>query len=494
MTYTPYPFQEEDLANLAANNYVALVNIETGGGKTLLATWAAQRSGAEQVLIIAPKNTHHTAWAKTVKSVIGEDLRVIGNSNKAQREARFDFEWNAPGWYAVTPELMGHKNTDISEWTPDFLISDEHHTYNSPTGKQAKKWMELGNQVPMKLALSGTPFRRNFERAWTVARHLWPELDHREGISYINRWIWTQERMVGEKIYTNQRNPDGTPKQVMNWVSEKEPGRFLREAPCVIQHFRRAKCCRHHSVEMQGHDGFLSMNKPNEIIREVPLLPAQKKIVADLEKQGLAWLQDHPLVADLSITIKQRIRSVCLGVPRIEDYVGEDKDGKEVIKQRLHFDDDCKSPVAEEIVSILNNLPENEAVLVHLESQKFASALVAKLQKEGFKAAEFSGATVRERGGYLEEFGKSIQVLVATTSSINAGTDGIQERSSVEIFAERHIDDVLVEQVEARLDRMNAKAQVQRFILQDDLGVAVGQFQSQILKRELMSRSSKRRV
>lgn len=494
---TPYPFQEEDLRKIADNDYVALINIEVGGGKSLLAAWAAQRSGAKQVLIIAPKNTFqipHEGWNETLEQVIGVAPRVIGNSTKAQREAKFDFELGYAGWYIVTPNLMGHKDNDISNWTPDFLISDEHHTYNSPTGKQAKKWMQLGKQVPMKLALSGTPFRRDFTRAWTVATHLYPHLYLRGQIAYSNRWMWARDRMVGETVYTSQRNPDGTPKTVVQWVSEAEPGRFLSEVPCVIQHFRRERCCQYHSKEVQGFDGFLSMERPQEIVRTVPLLPAQKRVIKDLEEQGLAWLAENPLISDLPMTTRQRIRSVCLGVPRVEDFTVVDEDGFEVQKQTLRFDPDCKSPVAEEIVHILNNLPENEPVLVHMESQRYASTLVQKLQKEGFTAAEYSGATVKDRGGYVQRFGKDIQVLVATTSAINAGTNGLQQRCSVEIFAERHIDDVLVEQVEARLDRMGTKRQVTRYILRDDLGISEGQYMNQMLKRELMNRSAKRKV
>lgn len=489
----PWPFQEKDLHTLAENDYVGLLNIEVGGGKSLLAAWAAQRSGAKQVLIIAPKNTFqipHEGWNETLEQVIGVPPRVIGNSTKAQREAKFDFEWKVPGWYIVTPNLMGHKDNDISEWTPDFLISDEHHTYNLPTGKQAKKWMKLGEQVPMKLALSGTPFRRNFERAWTVARHLYPHLMYRGQIGYTNRWMWAKERMVGETVYTSQRNPDGTPKTQVKWVSEAEPGKFLSEVPCVIQHFRRTKCCHFHSKEVQGFDGFLSVKEPQVITRTVPLLPAQKRVIKELETQGIAWLQDNPLISDLPMTTKQRIRTVCLGVPTVVDFV--DNEGE--MKQTLHFEEDCKSPVADEIEHILNNLPENEAVLVHMESQRYAAALVKKLNKAGFSAAEYSGATVKERVKYVQEFGQSIQVLVATTSAINAGTNGLQRRSSVEIFAERHVDDVLVEQVEARLDRLGTKQQVTRYVLRDDLGISEGQFMNQMLKRELMNRSAKRRV
>lgn len=486
MTFKPYPFQEDDLQTLKENNYVALVNVQTGGGKSLLSAWAAQRSGASQVLIIAPKNTHGNAWADTVRAVTGADVRPIGNSNKAQKEALFDFEFNVPGWYIVTPNLMGHAKTDISLWNPDFLISDEIHTYNKPGGKIAKRWIEMGTKSPMKLALSGTPARRDFTRMWTNGRHLWPELDRRGQVAYYNRFGWNNERMESVEVYTNQRNPDGTPKKVKQWISEAQPGRWISEAPCVIQHFRRDKCCRHHE------HGFLSHDAPLVIERVVPLLPAQKRIIKELESTYMAWLDDNPMIVDLTLTQKLRIRQVCLGVPELEEWEEVNKEGELETKQTLKFEEDCESPVAEEILNILEHLEDGEPVIVYLEMQRFATVLVKKLQRAGYTAAEYSGETVKDRDEYLKRFGDDIQVLVGTTASISNGTDGIQSRTSVEIIAQTHVDDTLMEQQDARTDRMGAKKQVMRFRLVDDLGYATGQLSDQLSKRLIINKSTRR--
>lgn len=485
--FKPYPFQEADLQTLAENNYTALVNIQTGGGKTPLAVWAAMRSGAERVLIVTPQNTFK-GWIKTVKALSGQDLRVIGNSLKAQREAMLDFRTGFPGWYAVTPQLMGHPKTSISGWDVDMIISDEVHNYNRPDGKTSKKWIELAHKAPMRLALSGTPARRDFSRMWTNMVYLWGDTLYRRGeVAHSNSWVWQRDRMIGTEIYTSQRNYDGTPKKVIKWESEKEPGRLLREAPCVIQHFRRERCCEFHP------EGFLSHEEPMVIERTVSLLPEQKKIIRQLEDQYIAWLDSEPLVVDLTLTQKMRIRQVCLGVPTLEEFEVVNEDGVAEVKQTLNFEPDCKSPVADEVLDILNHLDDNEPVIVHVESQRFARVLTGKLNAAGYSAAEYSGQTVKERDSYLERFGKDIQVIVGVTSAIANGTDGLQERSSVEIYAETHIDDTLVEQSQARLDRMNSKGQVMRFVIVDDLGYATGQLGSQLTKR-LAIRQSMRKV
>lgn len=483
----PFDFQREDLDTLRKNDYIGLINIQTGGGKTALSVWAAQESGAEQILIVAPQNTHNNAWADTIREITGEEVQVIGNKNKAQKEAMFRFELGYKGWYAVTPQLMGYVKTDISNWTPDMLICDEIHTYNKPGGKTMKRWVQLGMQSKMRLALSGTPARRDFTRMWSNMRFLWGSTHFLRGqVAYDNRWSWLAERVGYEEIYTNQRNPDGTPKKAKKWLNELEPGKLLSEAPCVIQHFRRDNCCRFHP------QGFLSHEAPTVIEKVVDLLPAQKRIIRDFENQMMAWLDEHPMIVDLTLTQKLRIRQTCLGVPTLEEYEAEDEFGDPTMKQTLTFEEDCESPVTEEILNILDHLDEGEPVVVFLEMQRFAEVLVKKLQKAGYTAAEFSGKTVKEREGYLEGFGKDFQVLVATTASISNGTDSLQRVAQVEIIAQGHVDDTLMEQQSARLDRMGAKGQIERYVLVDDMGYAKGQYSDQLTKRLLINRSTRK--
>ena len=298
--------------------------------------------------------------------------------------------------------------------------------------------------------------------------------------------MFTKDRMTGTEVYTSQRNRDGSPKKVMKWEAEAEPGRWISEVPCVIQHFRRDNCCEFHPT------GFLDHEKPNVFERIVPLLPAQKRIINDLEESYMAWLDDQPMVVDLTITQKMRIRQACLGVPTLHEWEELDEYGEKVIKQTLNFEEDCESPVTDEILDILEHLEDGEPVIIYLEMQRFASVLVHKLQKAGYTAAEYSGQTVKERDSYLARFGKDIQIIVGTTASISNGTDGIQEVCSTEIVAQGHVDDTLMEQQEARTDRMGSKAQTVRYVLVDDFGYAKGQYGDQLTKRLITNRSTRK--
>ena len=90
---------------------------------TLTTVEAAHRAGTDVNLIIAPDSTHATAWGPTVLGQTDQELRVVGNKNKATQSALFDLEFGHPGWYALTPQLF--TRMDISQLYPDLLIVDE---------------------------------------------------------------------------------------------------------------------------------------------------------------------------------------------------------------------------------------------------------------------------------------------------------------------------------------------------------------------------------
>lgn len=462
-TIKPYPFQRDDLDTLREAGYVALLNMEPGAGKTVTAVYAAVESGAGSKLIIAPLSTHDTAWGAAVKDITGENVRLIGTATKAQREALMDLEFNEPGWYLATPQWF--TRADISSWFVDMAIVDEVHMLGAP-GKAGqrklsgynKKDSPLSTRATYRLALSGTPARNNFERMWSIMRFLWPVQTTE------NYYAWLAANMKHHLVNTGR-------KLVKKWTTERKPGALIANAPCVLQHFRRARCCKHHP------DGFLSQSEPQVLRRVVQLSAAQKKAVHELETQYLTMLDDDPLVVDIPLTLQQRIRQLCLGVP---EFNADDE---------LTFSPEGESPFAEELLSILENLDEGEPVMVFMESQRFASALTKRLVAVGYSAFEFSGATVKDRAKKLAEFGSTYQVCVGVLSAIGTGTDGAQKVANTEVWMERSLDITVNVQAEARLDRMGARAQVQRYVISDDHGYADGRFSKEVERRRELALS-----
>lgn len=511
----PLPHQAADLMTMRANNYTALLNVEPGGGKTASSLFAAKDSGASRILIVAPDQTHRSAWRPTVEAILGVEARTLGNTGKDKKAAMFDFEVGYSGVYLTSPQLL--TRVDVSAWSGDMLITDEGHLLNNAKAKGQRKWsgyhpsdgQPLSHRFGMRQFLSGTSWRNNFERAWATMRYLWPELDKRGQVAHSNYFIWLNDRMTYEDIVKgfewkpvswdkyNSREPGqyakviegvphfGKPETVKKFLNEMYPGKLIAEAPCVITHFRREACCQFHP------NGFLPTDAPQEIREVIELHPAQKKAIRELEDHYMTYLDDQPFAVDLTLTQQQRIRQLALGVPVLEFYEGENADGEMVEKVRLDFEADCKSPFTDRLFDILEEL-DGEAVVVYLDSQKFARVLTEKLNNRGVTAFEYSGPTKKERDDNLERFGKDFQVAVVTLAAGGTGINGLQHVSSTEVWFERSVDETNNVQAEARTDRMGQPRRVQRFILQDSDGRAEGRMSDQLEKRRALARTLKK--
>ena len=117
-----------------------------------------------------------------------------------------------------------------------------------------------------------------------------------------------------------------------------------------------------------------------------------------------------------------------------------------------------------------------------------------RLNSNGYTAFEYSGKTVKTRDQNLKTFGtpEGHQVLVGILSAVGTGTDSLQHRSNTEIWLQR-ADPTTNQQGEARLDRMNGRGQVQRFILEDDAGIASGKWFKDLERQARMIQSTTRK-
>lgn len=191
----------------------------------------------------------------------------------------------------------------------------------------------------------------------------------------------------------------------------------------------------------------------------------------------MTWLDSKPLVTELTITQRQRIRQVCLGVPTLT--IGVNDEGDDITT--VTFDTDCPSPFYEELTNILEELGD-EPVAVYLESQKFARVITERLNDDGYSAFEYSGKTTKDREENLTKFGTEYRVLVGVISAVGVGTDGIQNVCNNEVWIEQSVDETMNTQTQARTDRLGAKKQVQRFVILDDLGYAAGAMNARLAK------------
>lgn len=482
-TFDPFPYQADDLAKARKHNYRALLNMGTGSGKTAETLFAIRDSGADVSLVIAPEQTHANAWLPTVPKILGIEGRVIGNKNKATKQAMTDFLFGYPGLYLVTPELF--TRADVSEWRGDFLAVDEAHKLANPRTRGQRKLGggNVADDEPLaarfdgRFLLSGTILRNKFELAWSHSQVLWPELSKRGEIAHNSLIVWQNDRMDYTTVYTNQRDRNGNVKTVKQYYGEKEPGRWMSEAPCVITHWKRENCCEHHP------NGYLPLNEPTEKRETITLAPAQKKAIREMESVMMTYLDENPLVAEIPLTSAARIRQLTLGVPTVT--YDEDE------KAEVSFDEDCVSPFYNRLEEFLTEEAADENVVVYVDSQKFAEVVTARLNRAGVPAFEFSGKTRNTRQADLEQFGTKYRVVVGVIAAISEGVDSLQHVSKTEVWLSRSTDETLNEQAMGRLDRIGQRGQVFRLMLEDDLGLAQGRYSEALEKRLMLNRSLK---
>lgn len=451
---TPYPYQQRDIDNLVSHDGTGIIATQVGGGKTLVAIEVAKALNTQSNFVIAPKGTHKRAWEKTIKRQIPNAEVKYVNSTKAGEQALLDLEKSKAGWYLISPEYF--RKIHWANITPDLAIFDEIHRASNRKSNTAKMLHTL--KAKRRIGMSGTIAGNNVQGFWSVIRWIYPEI---AGRSF---WAWAHSFCEVKQDY---------------WAGkvvsvEKNPGEITRNLPCYIRHLKRDACCDYHP---EGMDSDL----PNVVFKErsVVLGAEQKRIYKKMEKDLFVWLGENPLVAEVPVATRTRLRQITLGTPSISPE-GE-----------VYFDNDCKSTKIDELYSIIQDHPEGEPMLILTHSQKFASVVVNRLRQSSYTAFEWSGkAEQKDRDVALESFiAGEIQFIVAVIAAIGEGTDGLQERCSVMVWLSKDDNGILNEQAMGRLDRQGQKKAVISYEIIAEDTYDAGQLSTLVLRQIEMNRS-----
>ena len=421
----PYSYQERDIEKIVANYGTGLIATQVGGGKTLIAVEVAKREHTQTNLVIAPKGTHKRAWEKTIKRQIPEAKVRYINSTKDGKQAWGDIRDNVAGWYLISPEYF--RKFHWGDCVPDLAVFDEIHRASNRKSKTAVTLQTL--KATRRIGLSGTLAGNKVEGFWSVLRWVYPEVAGRSIWRWVDDYCTTKFDPFAGKIVE----------------AERRPGEIVASIPCYIRHLKRERCCPDHP---EGMDADLPSTVEEQ--RIVQLSPEQKRIYKKFEKDLVVWLGEHPLVAEVPVASRVRLRQITLGVPTVSE------DGE------VTFEADCKSSKLDELKSIIEDLPDGEPILILTHSQKFAQVTAERL---GEKAFEWSGRKSQaQRDEALTKFiDGDLQYIVAVISAIGEGTDGLQERCSTVVWLSRDDNRLLNEQAAGRLDRRGQKSSVTSF-------------------------------
>lgn len=447
---TPTAEQAKAIAKIVSEPTRSALNGSTmGAGKTLIAVEVAKGLGAETILLIAPLGTR-LGWKVTFeRQGVTLPFKWI-SSSKDGKQARSDWDWQLPGIYFVGVEYftrLGWEGTRVRSktWTkvPDLVLFDEVHRAQNRNSKTHKTLKQVNGGF--KLAMSGTPTGNKFEGAWAVTRWLWPDEVTNSFHIWATRWC---------DFEYNHFAPGG--KQI---VGEKEPGAFFNWLPCYVR------------IESELDVGI------QEDTRYVELSLPQRKAYDSLEKNMITWVEGNPLVVEFPITLRARLRQASLGMFSV------DEDGE------VTFDLDCKSSKIDAMLEILKDDWDGEPALILTDSRKFADVVVHRL---GERAAAWHGSVSQaEREDRKKAFiDGNLDYLVAVTSAIAEGVDGLQHGTRNVLWLSRSDNRLLNEQAMARVMRQGQKNSVRsiEIIALDtyDSGVLSSQVQGAIEMNKIL--------
>lgn len=438
---TLYPEQREAVDKIVAEpTRAALMASNVGTGKTVCSVEIARDLGAQTILIIAPLNTLG-GWKKTFA---GQEIDLpFAQIDSKHPELYSDLKAKAPGIYFIGREYFGISGSDsedkyemdpndkkrrlkdennehillrkgrkkVMDWSkvkPDLVVFDEVQSASSRTSVAFSVLKHL--KAGFKIAASATPQGNKFENFWTISRWLWKD---KTDASF---WRWS--KMWCESEYS----PHTETKQKI--TGEREPGAYVKTLPCYVR---------------------LEREKTPEVVRKclVDLTPAQRTLYNEMSRDMLTWLEDHPLVADLPIVQKIRLRQISLGEVSFND------------KGEVDFEIGCKSAKVEALHKIVKLHPD-EPMLILMDSAKFVKVVVDAL---GVGAVGWTGATKKaDRDKYKAAFGSTVKYIVAVISAISEGTDELQHHSHVEVWFNESVNNMHNTQASGRLNRDGQKA------------------------------------
>jgi superfamily II DNA or RNA helicase len=378
-----------------------------GTGKTLMGVESALRLGAKTVLIIGPLNTYW-GWYDTIQRQTSYSSTIAKiDSTKSGKQAFDDLLAKKQGWYFIGREYFRTK--DWSKVVPDIALVDECHFAQNRNSKSFKALKTL--KPKFKLSMSGTPFGNKFEGFWAITRWLWPDVIPKSFWAWVHEWA--------KLAYS--------PFTKYEIVGELNPGAFTKSLPCYIR-LEPAK----------------DIDTTYEI-RYVDLVPAQKKIYQKFEKDLVVWLEDNPMIAEVPIAMRTRLRQITLAVPSISEDGG------------IYFEDNAVSTKYKALLEIIEDHP-TDPMLILTDSQKYAMIVVNRLNAKDEVAFEWSGmANQKQREEAKKKFlNGTLKYIVAVIPAIAEGVDGLQDVCSTVVWLSHSDSNVLNQQV---LDRIRRRGQ-----------------------------------
>lgn len=309
----------------------------------------------------------------------------------------------------VTKEQV-QKHTYSAMAPVDLLISDESHKHSN----RKSAGLDTVRTIPAraKMALSGTFFGNRFDNAWSIATWLWGKGTVGTRGAFEKEFC-VKVKVVGKDGNQIKRNGRGLTKI----TGERFPGTYVDTLPCYV-----------YVASPLG-------NPPDPEIVKYDLHPEQQRQYDEMLDQSLTWIPSisstgrEPLVADLDITQRIRLRTAALGgMTLVPGKAPDDPDS-------ITFEPGCKTEALNAAYKVLHRQSwVGKKVLILTHSKPFAIETARRIGTK-YTVALKTGDTkdwqeLRRRFMLPVSETDSIQYLVAVISAVGTATDGLQMNCS----------------------------------------------------------------
>lgn len=423
----------------------ALVGAGMGSGKTVVSIEVILKTKPGRCLIVGVKSSYGQ-WAKTLKEQGGtrplyridstvpgqdnlkrlldgdpglfyvglemlraKDWEMVSETLKYSPEVKKFFGGTLPDTF--TTESKAQQKHIYKKMKPvDLLISDESHKH----ARQKSASIDTVRDIPAvaKIALSGTFFGNKFENAWSLTTWLWgKKIIGTKGLFEATYCV--KVPIMSKDGRRQLKSKRGFP--LVKTLGERNPGEFVETLPCYV---------------------FIATpigDVPKPEVVKVGLGAEQKRQYGEMEGQSLTWIPSTksagraPLVADLPITQRIRLRTAALGAMTL--IPGADLDDPDSIT----FSPGCKSSTLTAAYDVLHRptwVGKKALILTH--SKPFAIETARRIGLK-YRVALKTGDTPDKQWetdkalfmAPVSETG-SIQYLVAVISAVGTSTDGLQ--------------------------------------------------------------------
>lgn len=216
-----YPYQEEGVAKMVANNGRVLLADQMGLGKTLQALAYCKNHVTGPVVIICPSSLkinwqREAADCGITAAVLSGRLSQTLDTSEAQ-------------CFILNYEIAEAWKADLIRMRPELLILDECHFVKSRSAKRTKACRAIASKCPKMIAISGTPLTNKPAELWTTLNMLRPQ-DYKAFLAFA-RMFCKPRRTPWGMDYSGAANLDRLHKQLQVFMIRRLKEDVLTELP-----------------------------------------------------------------------------------------------------------------------------------------------------------------------------------------------------------------------------------------------------------------------